>query len=235
MGDSRSGQPPLVLRSAGADGADRRRRVRRRRAVAHGQRWNRCLDRCRVDRCTGAEMLQRWRADRQRLLDAASTVDPSTRVPWYGPAMGARSFITARLMETWAHGQDVVDALGVDAPADGTTAPRCAHRCAGPAVQLRRPRHDDAGRRRRRRAHGTRWRGRGDGASLTTLRLIRAQRGLRFCARLLPRRHAAPHVADTALEVVGDAAVEWMSIAQAFAGRRRDRSSSPGQFPITDR
>ena len=47
------------------------------------------------------------------MLDAASVLDPSTRVPWYGPAMAARSFITARLMETWAHGQDVVDALGV--------------------------------------------------------------------------------------------------------------------------
>ena len=38
------------------------------------------------------------------------------RVPWYGPAMSARSFITARLMETWAHGQDVVDALGAERP-----------------------------------------------------------------------------------------------------------------------
>ena len=28
--------------------------------------------------------------------------------------MAARSFITARLMETWAHGQDVADALGVE-------------------------------------------------------------------------------------------------------------------------
>ena len=28
--------------------------------------------------------------------------------------MSARSFITARLMETWAHGQDVADALGVE-------------------------------------------------------------------------------------------------------------------------
>ena len=45
------------------------------------------------------------------LVDVARTVDPKLRVPWYGPAMGARSFITARLMETWAHGQDVVDAL----------------------------------------------------------------------------------------------------------------------------
>ena len=60
-----------------------------------------------------AELLTRWREGRQQLLDAASVLDPSTRVPWYGPAMAARSFITARLMETWAHGQDIVDALGV--------------------------------------------------------------------------------------------------------------------------
>ena len=36
---------------------------------------------------------------------------------WYGPSMSAKSFLTARLMETWAHGQDVVDAAqenGVD-------------------------------------------------------------------------------------------------------------------------
>ena len=32
--------------------------------------------------------------------------------PWYGPSMSARSFVTARLMETWAHGMDVADALG---------------------------------------------------------------------------------------------------------------------------
>ena len=31
---------------------------------------------------------------------------------WYGPSMGAKSFLTARLMEVWAHGQDVVDAIG---------------------------------------------------------------------------------------------------------------------------
>ena len=44
----------------------------------------------------------------------ARALDPAARVPWYGPPMGARSFVTARLMETWAHGQDVVDALGVE-------------------------------------------------------------------------------------------------------------------------
>ena len=41
------------------------------------------------------------------------------RLPWYGPPMSALSFATARLMETWAHGQDVSDTLGIErAPAD---------------------------------------------------------------------------------------------------------------------
>ncbi|MFF4602118.1 maleylpyruvate isomerase family mycothiol-dependent enzyme [Streptomyces sp. NPDC001339] len=35
------------------------------------------------------------------------------KLPWFGPPMGAASMVTARLMETWAHGQDVADALGV--------------------------------------------------------------------------------------------------------------------------
>ncbi|MGG7612927.1 maleylpyruvate isomerase family mycothiol-dependent enzyme, partial [Streptomyces sp. ZG43] len=38
---------------------------------------------------------------------------PGTRAPWYGPPMSVPSMATARLMETWAHGQDVADALGV--------------------------------------------------------------------------------------------------------------------------
>ena len=39
--------------------------------------------------------------------------DPADRIPWITGPMSAVSFATARLMETWAHGQDVVDALGV--------------------------------------------------------------------------------------------------------------------------
>ena len=34
------------------------------------------------------------------------------RFPWYGPPMSTASMATGRLMETWAHGQDVFDALG---------------------------------------------------------------------------------------------------------------------------
>lgn len=63
-----------------------------------------------------AEQLNAWRRARAGLLEAAATLTDETRVPWYGPSMGARSFLSARLMETWAHGTDVVDALGMTRP-----------------------------------------------------------------------------------------------------------------------
>ncbi|HEX4866092.1 MAG TPA: maleylpyruvate isomerase N-terminal domain-containing protein, partial [Acidimicrobiales bacterium] len=49
-----------------------------------------------------AELLERWRAGRAELLEAATTLQDGQRVPWYGPSMSAKSFLTARLMECWA-------------------------------------------------------------------------------------------------------------------------------------
>ena len=66
-----------------------------------------------------AEVLAAWRTGREALAAALRGIDPGVRVPWFGPPMSPASFITARLMETWAHGQDVVDALGQDRPATG--------------------------------------------------------------------------------------------------------------------
>jgi uncharacterized protein (TIGR03084 family) len=63
------------------------------------------------------ERLSEWRNKRELLAEAAATLRDDARVPWYGPSMSAKSFLTARLMETWAHGVDVVDALGVERPA----------------------------------------------------------------------------------------------------------------------
>lgn len=60
-----------------------------------------------------AELLAAWRAGRERLQDALRAVPPGARFPWYGPPMSAPAMATARLMETWAHGQDVADTLGV--------------------------------------------------------------------------------------------------------------------------
>ena len=63
------------------------------------------------------QILERWRTNRTSLAQAAASLDDRTRVDWYGRAMSGRSFLTARLMETWAHGTDVADTIGVRLPA----------------------------------------------------------------------------------------------------------------------
>ncbi|WP_156764016.1 TIGR03084 family metal-binding protein [Mycobacterium sp. 852002-50816_SCH5313054-b] len=60
-----------------------------------------------------AELLADWRATRARLHEALLAVPDGRKLPWFGPPMSAASMATARLMETWAHGLDVADALGV--------------------------------------------------------------------------------------------------------------------------
>lgn len=60
-----------------------------------------------------AELLADWRATRAGLHDALLTVPDGHKLPWFGPPMSAASMATARLMETWAHGLDVADTLGV--------------------------------------------------------------------------------------------------------------------------
>lgn len=64
-----------------------------------------------------AELLVEWRATRSQLHDALLTVADGRKLPWFGPPMSGPSMATARLMETWAHGLDVADALGVARPA----------------------------------------------------------------------------------------------------------------------
>lgn len=174
-------------------------------------------------RISGDELLARWRADRARLLEAARAVDPSVRVPWYGPAMAARSFITARLMETWAHGQDVVDALGATREPTarlrhvahiGVRARPFSYLVHGKQmpdvpllVELRGP-------------DGDTWSwGDADAADRVT------GAALDFCLVVTQRRHPA----DTDLVVEGPAATEWISIAQAFAGDA-GTGRRPGQF-----
>jgi uncharacterized protein (TIGR03084 family) len=58
-------------------------------------------------------LLDRWRRGRGELLDLLATTPSGTRLPWFGPPMKIPSMATARIMELFAHGQDVADALGV--------------------------------------------------------------------------------------------------------------------------
>ena len=63
------------------------------------------------------ELIEWWREGAADLARAAESIDLSARCKWYGPSMSGTSMLTARLMETWAHGQDIADALrGVKVP-----------------------------------------------------------------------------------------------------------------------
>ena len=66
--------------------------------------------------CEGAEgkaLVEIWRKTYHECADLFRQADPKTRVKWAGPDMSARSSITARQMETWAHAQAVFDLFGV--------------------------------------------------------------------------------------------------------------------------
>jgi len=169
-----------------------------------------------VDRArslTPATLLDEWRVTRSELVAAARAADPSARVPWYGPAMSLRSCVTARLMETWAHGQDVVDAVGIDRA--GTSRLRhVAHIAVGArayALMVNRLTPDD------RAVHveltspdGDTWAWGSPDAEGGSVRGA----ALAFCLVAIQRRH----LRDTALRVEGDSATTWMSVVQAFAG-----------------
>lgn len=81
------------------------------RELATGEEIS-AITRRRFGHLDGAALLALWRDRHESLVAALSVMEPKARLPWYGPTMSARSFATARLMETWAHGQDIWDMLG---------------------------------------------------------------------------------------------------------------------------
>lgn len=58
-------------------------------------------------------ILKWWREARFVMLEELSKRDPKERIPWFAMPMSAKAFATARLMETWAHGLDCFDAIGL--------------------------------------------------------------------------------------------------------------------------
>lgn len=66
-----------------------------------------------LDGLAGQALVATWRDFYREMAGRFGAADPSMRVKWAGPDMSVRSSITARLMETWAHGQEVYDELGV--------------------------------------------------------------------------------------------------------------------------
>jgi uncharacterized protein (TIGR03084 family) len=158
------------------------------------------------------ELLTSWRAGRDALRAALQAVPDGTKVPWFGPPMSPTSMATARLMETWAHGQDVADALGVErAPSSGLRS--VAHigvRTRDFAYLIRNlPAPVEPFRVELAAPDGSTWSwGPEDAAQRVT------GPALDFCLLVTQRRHRD----DLALVAVGDDAAQWLTIAQAFAG-----------------
>jgi len=74
--------------------------------IDYSRRW--------LQGCAGTALLELWRTQYQRLAEIYAGFEPGHRLAWAGPDMSARSFMSARQMETWAHGQAIFDALGID-------------------------------------------------------------------------------------------------------------------------
>lgn len=165
---------------------------------------------------SGAECGAWFSRSRDALLTAYLRADPATRLPWYGPDMSIPSSITARLMETWAHGQDIRDTLGIPA----RPSPRLRH-VADLGVRTFSFAFGQRGLPVPEEPVGVSLTGPG-GESWTWGPAGAASRvsgdALDFCLVVTQRRN----VADTALRVEGDAARRWIEIAQAFAGRPTD-------------
>ncbi|MFF9816597.1 TIGR03084 family metal-binding protein [Streptomyces sp. NPDC014006] len=157
-------------------------------------------------------LLQRWREGRTALDKALRTARPGARFPWYGPPMAAASMASARLMETWAHGQDVADALGVrrQPTARLRHVVRLGVRTRDFAFGVRGlPVPAEEFRVELRAPSGDLWTyGPEDAPQRVT------GPALDFCLLVTQRAHRA----DLALRAEGPDADAWLGIAQAFAG-----------------
>lgn len=169
------------------------------------------------------QLLSAFVYKRARFASAAEAADPAGRVAWYGPDMSVASMVTARIMETWAHGQDIVDAF--ELPANESA--RLRH-IAYLGVATRRfsyanrglPVPDEPVTVVLSGPDGATWKYGTDGAE----HCVQGS-ALDFCLVVTQRRH----IADTHLQTTPGPAAEWMSIAQAFAGSPGE-GRSPGQF-----
>lgn len=161
---------------------------------------------------SGADALSWFRTAGGEYLECLANLDPAVSVPWFGPPMSVASSMTARLMETWAHGQDVFDALGLHRSATsrlrhiahlGVQTVDWSFRVHGLPppdapirVELTAP-------------DGSRW---AWGPQDAPNRVLGPAED--FCLLVTQRRHRR----QTAMQATGGTADAWLDLAQAFAG-----------------
>lgn len=163
-------------------------------------------------------LFESWQLSAAELLRTAAQAASDVRVPWYGPSMSLVSFLTARLMECWAHGEDVAAAAGIqrapterlrhvahigvatrafclsinDLPADDSVVDVTLRSPAGEIWTWKSGVHSD------------------DVSPKSSI----TGEALDFCRVVTQRRR----IEETGLNVIGNSAGTWMRVAQAFAG-----------------
>ena len=168
-----------------------------------------------LDGLKGTALRDTWRDYYAKMAESWRAVDPKQRVVWVGPTMSARSSITARLMETWAHGQAIYDLLGVkrqntdrikNIAIMGVNTFGWTFKNRGeevpatmPYIRLEAP-------------SGAIW----DWGEQSKTECIEGS-AEEFCQVVTQTRN----IADTGLVVTGETANRWMAVAQCFAGPPR--------------
>jgi len=161
---------------------------------------------------TSREIYDAWKDYYPAMAERFNAADPDTRVKWAGPDMSVKSCIIARQMEHWAHAQAIFDVLGVKREnADrlrnvahiGVTTYSWSFKVNGrqpilpkPYIRLTAP-------------SGAIWEwnepqedNKVEGSAEEFAQVVTQCR----------------NIGDTDLRMTGEAANEWMQIAQAFAG-----------------
>lgn len=177
-----------------------------------------------LDGLSGRALCEAWQSGAERCADAFAEAEPKQRLKWIGPDMSALSSVTARQMETWAHGQEIFDFLGIERQEQdrvrniahlGVVTYGWSFRNRGlvvpepaPWVQLTGP-------------SGAVWEWNTPEQGAAGAGWIKGS-AVEFAQVVTQVRN----VGDTALVVSGESAQKWMQIAQCFAG-------APEEPPVT--
>lgn len=172
----------------------------------------------------GLNTLSLWRGQFVEMCALFEASDSSRRLMWAGPEMGIKMFVTARLMETWAHSWSIYDALGlsrnqsdrirhivtIGAKTFGWTF---ANRDLDPPGQA---------------PHLALTSPSGDIWQWHTVQPDNCIVGdaVEFCQVVTQVRN----IADTSLRVTGEVAISWMAIAQCFAGPPEEPPAPGSRF-----
>lgn len=160
----------------------------------------------------GTALLAAWRDFYRTMAVQMRDLDPKIRVKWAGPDMSLRSSITSRQMETWAHGQELFDLMGVERKEDdrirnivvlGVNTYQWAFKVRGMALPGPMPRL------RLTAPSGETW----EFGEAGTPDMVEGS-AVDFCRVVTQTRN----VMDTDLVMHGPVAELWMRNAQCFAG-----------------